>query len=493
MNSKKFMLGVFAASILGGAIALGGYRIFFQEEKQYQTTEDERRVFLSNYLDKAEMGVPEGLDFVYAAEYTMPAVVHVRTYYEKRVAESPYRDMFEEFFGPRFKFDDPRGGKPSEGSGSGVIISPDGYIATNNHVIDKADKIEVTLDDKRKYTATLVGTDPSTDLALLKIDVKDKLAHISYGNSDEVKIGEWVLAVGNPFNLTSTVTAGIVSAKARNINILRDHYAIESFIQTDAAVNPGNSGGALVNLRGELVGINTAIASPTGSYSGYSFAVPATIVQKTMEDLLEFGEVQRALLGVSIADVTASLAEEKDLKNVRGVYIMAVNDGSAAAAAGLKEGDVIVKVNDLEVNSPSELQEQIARHRPGDQVTITYLRKGKEHSTKATLKNKMGNTEVVKRETSAALKSLGVDLREVSAEEKEDLGINGGVKITNVKPGKLKQVGIEAGFVITAIDKKPVARVQDVVRIIDDKQEGDVITIEGLFPDGRRGMFGIGW
>ncbi len=496
MNSKKFILGILVASVLGGAIALGGYRVFFNQEKEYETLENERRVHLSNYLENAELEIPEGLNFVMAAEYTMPTVVHVRTYYEKRVTASPYDDMFEEFFGPRFKFEDRGGndGQQAQGSGSGVIISEDGYIATNNHVIDNADKIEVTLDDKRKYTATLIGRDPTTDLALLKIEAEEKLPFVKYGNSDDVKIGEWVLAVGNPFNLTSTVTAGIVSAKGRNINILRDNYAIESFIQTDAAVNPGNSGGALVNLRGELVGINTAIASPTGSYSGYSFAVPVTIVKKVMDDLLEYGQVQRALLGVSIADVNANLAEEKGLDEVRGVYIMAVSEGSAAKEAGIKEGDVIIKVDDVEVNSPSELQEQIARNRPGDEVTLVFLRDGKVKTATAELKNKMGNTEVVKREDSKVLKSLGVDLREITREEKEKLEINGGVKVISVQPGKLQQVGVEPGFVITAIDKQRTHSVAEVIRILEKKEEGaDVMTIEGVYPDGSKGIFGIGW
>ena len=307
-------------------------------------------------------------DFTQAAESSVNAVVHVKTTY----ARQGYGvDPFFEFF-----FGRPQQSAPAQmASGSGVIISEDGYIVTNNHVIDKAQVIQVVLNDKREFTATLVGTDPNTDIALLKIDATG-LPVIPMGNSDELKVGEWVLAVGNPFNLTSTVTAGIVSAKARNINILNADMKIESFIQTDAAVNPGNSGGALVNTRGELVGINTAIASQTGSYTGYSFAVPTSIVQKVVSDIRAYGAVQRAILGVVMQEITPALQRERNLSTLQGVYVVQLLEGGAAQHAGIQEGDVITQVDAAQIKSSADLQEQIARHHPGDTVTVTVLRRG---------------------------------------------------------------------------------------------------------------------
>lgn len=314
-------------------------------------------------------------DFVDASENSINSVVHVTT---KVVQTSFQRDIFQEFFygpgagGREFK-------QYGSGSGSGVIVSGDGYIVTNNHVIENASEIEVILNDNSKYTAKIVGADPSTDIAVLKIEAKN-LNPIQLGNSDDIRIGEWVLAVGNPFNLTSTVTAGIVSAKARNINLLSDRsksdvVPIESFIQTDAAVNPGNSGGALVNTRGELVGINTAIASQTGSYAGYSFAVPVNLVKKVMSDLIDYGIVQRGYLGVQISDISQELMEQKELPNLKGVYIGGIAEGGSAEKAGVKEGDVILKVGSKEVNSTASLQEEIGKGRPGDKVALTIRRK----------------------------------------------------------------------------------------------------------------------
>ena len=318
MTKKNFFLGLLAASVLGAAAALGGYKILFKETR-YDTFDDKQNVRFANYA--GDVVVPEGLNFVYAAEAATPAVVHVRTMYERGkdqseargFEDSPFGDMFKDFFGGQGNIAPPQ---PMAGSGSGVIISDDGYIVTNNHVVGDADKIQVVLNDRRSYEAKVIGTDPNTDLALIKIEEKN-LPFLKFGDSDKLKIGEWVLAVGNPFDLTSTVTAGIVSAKARNINILAregNQYAIESFIQTDAAVNPGNSGGALVNLKGELVGINSAIATRTGTFNGYSFAVPSDLTKKVMDDLLKYGEVQRGLLGVSIRTVDADLAKEKRLR-----------------------------------------------------------------------------------------------------------------------------------------------------------------------------------
>jgi Do/DeqQ family serine protease len=319
-----------------------------------------------------------------------PAVVHIRSSYENRSGNNGAMDQFFDYFGA------PRGNMPRGATGSGVIISDDGYIVTNNHVIEDADDIEVILDNNESYEGTLIGTDPNTDLALIKIE-QNNLPFLTYGNSDEMRIGEWVLAVGNPFDLTSTVTAGIISAKARNINILRRNYGIEAFIQTDAAVNPGNSGGALVNLKGELIGINTAIATRTGSYSGYSFAVPVSLVEKVVSDLKEYGVVQRAILGINIVDVNKDLVEEEDLTVSNGVYILGVGDGSAADEADIREGDVIISINETKVTNTSELQELVARNRPGDRIKVKLIRDGKSMEKYATLKNMNKNYEIIER------------------------------------------------------------------------------------------------
>src|SRR5690606_20995324 len=352
---------------------------------------------------------------------------------------------------------------PRSASGSGVIVSSDGYIATNNHVVDNAENIVVKLYDNREYVAKLIGTDPTTDIALVKIDA-DNLPYIKYGNSDEIRVGEWVLAVGNPFDLASTVTAGIVSAKSRNINILNSQgkgMQIEAFIQTDAAVNPGNSGGALVNLKGELVGINTAIATPTGAYAGYSFAVPVSLVKKVVNDLKDYGVVQRALLGVSIRDIDANLAEEKGFKALKGVYIKGVGENSAAQEAGIKSGDVIVKVDGIGINTVAQLQEQIGRSRPGDKVDITYMRGGKEKTVKVTLKNSVGTTSVMKKDE--AIEVDGATFVNLSKEELAKLGVEGGVKIEGIVSDKWRKAGLKEGFVITSIHKKSIESVSDFV------------------------------
>lgn len=357
-------------------------------------------------------------DFIAASESSVPAVVHVKTTYGSAASGTsqgynPFRDFF--WGNPGFQNQ-----QPASGAGSGVILTADGYIVTNNHVVENASKVEVTLNDKRTFTAKVIGTDPSTDIALLKVE-ESGLPYVSFGNSDAVKVGEWVLAVGNPFNLTSTVTAGIVSAKARNIHILPDQqFPIESFIQTDAAVNPGNSGGALVNTSGELIGINTAIASNTGAFNGYSFAVPVSIVRKVVDDLLEFGYVQRAFIGVSIRDVDSQLAQEKELKTLKGVYINGLTEGGAAAEAGIREGDIIIQVNGTEVASTAELQEQVSRHRPGDKIKVVVMRGNARKELNVTLRNKNGNTGIVKNE---AINVLGADLEPVSVELQSKLGI----------------------------------------------------------------------
>lgn len=495
MNTRKLFLIVLFSSFIGAVMAIMGYRLMVSTS-HYDTISSSGNYKLSSYNleDTSAIVIPEGLNFIYAANAVTPAVVHIKTMYEVKASsrENEMDEIFREFFGdqgPR-QFKNP-GGK-QEASGSGVILSEDGYIVTNNHVIDNADKIEVVLNDRRSYQATLVGVDPTTDIALLKID-ETGLSFVRFGNSDKVRIGEWVLAVGNPFNLTSTVTAGIVSAKARNINILRDkdNMAIESFIQTDAAVNPGNSGGALVNLRGELIGINTAIATPSGTFAGYSFAVPEKLVEKVIEDLKKYGQVQRALLGIQIQDVTAELAKEKGINRISGVYIGAVNEGSAADAGGLKEGDVVTKINDVIVNTSSELQEQVARYRPGDKIKVTYERKGDVKTADVVLKNKLGETTLSKLEPGDVKSSLGAEFRMAEKSELKKLGLTNGVQISKIRDGKLKEVGIKEGFIITSIDKRKVASPSEVASIFDNLKNGGVL-IEGVYPDGQKAYYGLG-
>ncbi len=500
MNTRKLVLVALLSSFIGGAFALIGYKTIFYDKKYQSISENQGNYELSNFItdsDTAQSIVPEGLNFIYAANRTTPAVVHIKTMYEVASAggssnqNQEMDELFKDFFGEST----PHGNAPQRGqeaSGSGVILTEDGYIVTNNHVVDNAAKIIVVLNDKRSYTATLIGVDPTTDLALLKID-ETKLPFVKYGNSDNTKVGEWVLAVGNPFNLTSTVTAGIVSAKARNINILRDkdNLAIESFIQTDAAVNPGNSGGALVDLKGNLIGINTAIATPSGTFAGYSFAVPVTLVKKVMDDLLKYGQVQRALLGVQIQDVTAELAKEKGISSVSGVYIGAVNTGSAAEAAGLLSGDVIKKINNADVNSSSELQEQIARYRPGDKVSVTYERNGSVKISEIILKNKMGDTKLVKLEPGATKSILGATLAIAPKEELAKLKLENGVKVTKVNDGKFKDAGVKDGFIIISVDKKKVTTAEEIINLIENSQDGGVL-LEGIYPNGTKKYYGLG-
>ncbi len=417
----------------------------------------------------------ENVDFTFAADKAVHGVVHIKTVYVRELDNSIYQ-----FFGRNPAM-------PNIGSGSGVIISSNGYIVTNNHVVEQSNKIEVVLNDKRSFEAKVIGIDPSTDLALLKIDA-EKLVSIPFGNSDIIKVGEWVLAVGNPFNLTSTVTAGIVSAKARDINLTRrSNYAIESFIQTDAAVNPGNSGGALVNIKGELVGINTAIASKTGSYSGYSFAIPVSIVQKVVADLKKYGVVQRALLGISIDNINAETAKEMDLKKIEGVYVGSTLEGGSAEKAGIKRGDVILKINEKLVNKTSELQEQVSMFRPGDKVTVTLKRNNKLMKIEVTLQNLQGNTRTVRNDLQAV---LGADLKAVSDNEKEKYGIKNGIKVTKLYTGKFSKVGIRKGYIITSINRKPVYGIEDLEAAIISADGG--IYLKGVYPNGNVEYYAIG-
>lgn len=433
-------------------------------------------------LSYAEANPP--IDFTSAAGTTTPAVVHIKTVVKQESTRPVYRDPFFEFFGDAF------GGKPypkeRRGSGSGVIISPDGFIVTNNHVIQNADEINVTLNNKETFQAQLIGTDLDTDIALLKIN-RDKLPYIPFADSDSVSIGEWVLAVGNPFNLASTVTAGIVSAKGRNINILNNlsetggNTAIESFIQTDAAVNPGNSGGALVNTQGELIGINTAIATPTGTFTGYSFAVPANLVKKVVVDLREFGAVQRGFLGVSIVSVNSQLAEQLELDEVKGVYIDGVRAGSAAEEAGLQKNDIIVFVEENPVNTAPELQEQVAKYRPGDQIIVDFLRDGELYRANVTLKDK--NNEVAfKSDKDVIEDDLGVVLEDLSKAEAMALNLPGGIVIKEIKPGKIAEyTNVEEGFIIISADGQQVGSIEDLVAVLKNKSGS--ILFEGVYPN----------
>ncbi|MFC0877723.1 trypsin-like peptidase domain-containing protein [Saccharicrinis sp. FJH2] len=417
-------------------------------------------------------------DFTQAAESSVQAVVHVKV---KVSYKSNYVDLWDLL----------RGNEPQErifeGSGSGVIISKDGYIVTNNHVIEKSNNIEVILNDKRRYDARLIGTDPQTDIALLKVDA-DNLPAIPFGNSDNLKLGEWVLAVGNPFNLSTTVTAGIVSAKARGIGILGDatHMGIESYIQTDAAVNPGNSGGALVNTSGELVGINSAIASPTGAYAGYSFAVPVSIVKKVVADLMEYGEVQRPFLGISMNDIDADFAEQNHLLDMKGVYVSGLIEGGGAEEAGIKEGDVIVGINGAEVNSGSQLLEQLNRYRPGDKITVEVNRKGSDKTFKVTLKNIHGDTSIIQKGTDLI---LGAEFEKADQKLLQQLGLNHGVQVTDVGDGKFSEIGISDGFVITKINDRQINEVQDISAALDRVRGG--LFISGVYPNGKKAYYAI--
>ena len=421
-------------------------------------------------------------DFTYAAAVSTPTVVHIKS--KVRAHQASYKSYgygFWDLFGPP-----PSQGQLKEASGSGVIISNDGYIVTNNHVIKDAEEIEVTLHDKRSYTAELIGVDPSTDLALIRIE-DNGLPHIAFANSDEIQVGEWVVAVGNPFNLASTVTAGIVSAKARNINILKDKSSIESFIQTDAAVNPGNSGGALVNLTGELIGINTAIATPTGAYAGYSFAVPVNIVKKVVNDLREFGKVKRGYMGVYIRDIDNELADQLGLKNMQGIYIEGLVEGGAAKKSGIKEGDVVVEIGGMKTSSSPQLQEIIARHRPGEKVDVKVIRNGNIKTIPVTLEGELSPGSL----SAKMVKPLGAELQALSERESQQLNVQSGVKVNKLYDGKLKnETDIQENFIILRIDNHPVRSVEQVEEILKNKKGG--VLIEGKYPN-RSGLYYYGF
>jgi serine protease Do len=470
----KNILSTLAIAAIGGLIALFAYTKFYRGDTRIIKTVVEQPIGLANLPD----GDMTDLNFVRAAKLSVEAVVHVKT---QSIRES-YNPLLEFFYGDSYKET-----QPILGFGSGVIISEDGYIVTNNHVVENSDQIYVVLNDKREFEAKLIGTDPSTDLALLKIKT-DGLVYLPWGNSDNLQVGEWVLAVGNPFNLTSTVTAGIVSAKAKNIGIIQDENRMESFIQTDAAVNRGNSGGALVNISGELVGINTAILSPSGGYAGISFAVPVSIVQKVVKDLIEYGAVQRAILGVSIQEVNSDLAKEKGLDKIEGVYVSEVRSNGAADDAGILPGDIILTINGTKVNSPGELQEQVSRYRPKDNISVEIKRNNKTKQIEVTLRNLQGSTDLVKVGTFEPL--LGARFEELTKQEKTNLSISSGIKVAELSAGKLRAEGVKEGFIITQINSQPVNSVDDLQRVIKSIKGG--IYLEGVYPSGVVAYYAFG-
>ena len=447
-------------------------------------------------LSQASMptaGKMQLVDLTEAAEKTVHGVVHIKATVKSRTQtyqEIP--DIFDYMFGAR-----PRQRQyqtqPQVGYGSGVILTKDGYIVTNNHVIEKADEIQVTLNDNRVFEATLVGADVNSDLALLKIE-GDEFPVVPMGNSDDLKLGEWVLAVGNPFNLTSSVTAGVVSAKSRRIGIYDAEGSIESFIQTDAAINMGNSGGALVNVRGELVGINAALESPTGTYAGYGFAIPTTIVKKVVADLKEYGSVQRAILGIMGQDLSSMLQLEenknKDFGSIDGVYIVELTDGGGARAAGIEEGDVIIAIDGKKVKTMTELQETVVQYRPGDKVTVTLLRNKKERKVEVELKNSRGNTEIVKQ---ADMEVLGAVFQEVPEQTRRQLNIGYGMQVSNVKNGLMKDEGIQKGYIILKINNKQIKSIEDIEQAYKEAADSpdQVLFITGVYPSGRRANYAV--
>ncbi|MEM9823017.1 MAG: trypsin-like peptidase domain-containing protein [Bacteroidota bacterium] len=467
-SSMKNISLLFAVSILSSALSVAAYKYF--EEPKIIVRETSPAMY-TNYADptdellstrnQREFLSSSPTNFIAAAESVTPAVVNIKASQ-----------------GGDFDF---WGGNYGGSSGSGVIISPDGYIVTNNHVIEEGKSLEVTLNDNRKFMAKLVGTDPSTDLALIKIKARN-LPHLILGNSDSIRVGEWVLAVGNPFNLESTVTAGIVSAKGRSIDILDDVYRIESFIQTDAAVNPGNSGGALVNTNGELVGINTAIITRSGRYEGYSFAIPSNLARKVIRDLKDYGVVQRAILGVSIDRVTDELAKQLDLESVAGIYIRRVNPNSGAEEAGLKKGDVIVSVNNAATRSIPELQEQVARFRPGNTVKVEYYRNGMRYETNVTLKNMSGTTALVgsgNPDHNNFLRDLGFELRDLTSAEARKLGVKGAKVISIYRGSKIERTNMDPDFIITKVNDEKVEDMSQVIEAL--KTNSGKIMLEGIY------------
>lgn len=444
------------------------------------------------------------VDLTYAAEKSLPSVVHILSTKNSKVQtvevqSDPFSDFFSDPFGFFGNPNQGNGGKQKrsvrtpkqQGSGSGVIISNDGYIVTNNHVVADADELTVTLNDNKEYSARIIGTDKTTDLALIKIDGKN-LPAITIANSENIKVGDWVLAVGNPFNLTNTVTAGIVSAKGRSLY----QNGVESFIQTDAAINPGNSGGALVNTRGELIGINAMLYSQTGSFSGYGFAIPTSIMNKVVDDLKKYGTVQRAVIGIQGSDVKNYVDAQKDqgkdidLGTMEGIYVAKVTEESAAEEAGLKEGDVITAIDGKEVNKMADLQEYLAKKRPGDKVSISYLRDKKKSTKTVTLKNEQGNTQVVKK---ADLDVLGGNFRAITDNQKQQFNIGYGLEVLKVNAGKLKNAGITKGFIIQRVNDSAIKTIDDLQNVVKEAStsKDPVLYIQGIYPTGKKAYFAV--
>ena len=483
IDKRQFFLGVLVSSILGGIIVLVGVQ-FSNTDTDQKSGKIERHEPSSmrssfNDIDSSPKTyiVPEGINFVKASRAIVPAVVHITNRSKVKGRSRGWSRIFGE-------------NRMRQSTGSGVLISDDGYIATNYHVVEDADELEVRLDDNRRIDAELIGIDPDTDLALIKIKASAALPFVDFGDSDQVEIGEWVLAVGNPFDLNNTVTAGIVSAKARNINLIsgqQNQYGIESFIQTDAVVNQGNSGGALVNLEGELIGINTAIATNTGTYNGYSFAVPSILVKKVMDDLLEFGEVQRGLLGVQIRDAEGRYTDE-----LSGVYVSRVTLGGAADQAGIESEDVIIGIDDRTVRTTSELQEFVARKRPGDEIKVRFKRDGDESEVLLKLMKKEGYvTALERKEVTLTYQIEGATFAEISDQTKRELRIEGGVQLSDIDEGAWKQAGIEEGFVITKIGNEDIDDVEEFQQILDSKKRD--FYVMGKYPNGDKEYYKIDW
>lgn len=506
-NMKKIGVTLLTAFV-GGAIALGAYKIFEEQSLSGMSLDDRQKVYFANNPEANVVSSTGALDFTQAAAAVSPGVVHVRTTYNRTAsssrggAEDPFGDMFEDFFGRRGR---PQSNSPAVGKGSGVIVTGDGYIMTNNHVVDEADKIEVILTDKRVLQAKVIGKDKNTDLALIKIEASN-LPIVKLGNSDDVRVGEWVLAVGYPLTLESTVTAGIVSAKARQIGILAqdnidpNNYdpenppvssSIESFIQTDAVINRGNSGGALVNAQGELIGINSAIASQTGVYEGYGFAIPVNLAKKVMDDFLKYGEVKRGFIGVTFQELNSDLAKQLNVKEINGLYVSSTVDGGAAASAGVKKGDIIKKLDGDEVITSAELQEKIGRMRPGDKVALTVLRDGSLKNFNLTLKGAEANRMASSESPAAAevINNLGATFSPLKDADKQKYGVNTGVIVSSVAPGKVFDMyDVPKGTVITSINGRGVNNTDQVNAALSASKQ-NMLAIQGITPDGSRFRF----
>jgi serine protease Do len=486
----------FLTACLGGVFAIGSYKLIETKFQDGGTFEEKQKVYFTNNPSPTINSSSGELDFTIAAAMVTPAVVHIKTTYSNsgqgNLGRDQMQDLFEDFFGGRRR---PQG--PAQGSGSGVIISEDGYIVTNNHVVDDADKIDVILPDKRSFVAKIIGRDANTDLALIKIEGSG-FPIVKLGNSDNVRVGEWVLAVGYPFALNTTVTAGIVSAKGRQIGILdqgnsqnnngepQARTAIESFIQTDAAINRGNSGGALVNTKGELIGVNAAIASQSGSYEGYGFAIPVNLAKKVLNDFKEFGSVRRGYIGINFTGLDAEQAKRLGVSEINGLYVNEVIPGSGADKGGLKEGDIITKVDGTQILSPSDLQERIGRLGPGDKVQLTYLRDGKSSVTAVTLKGEDSVKTANSGSNGAASKNLGASFAPLSDVLKKKYKINAGVVVSSIKPGGFfDQLDVSQGTVITSINGRQITKVEDIESAISSGRN-NMATINAISPDGMQ-------